>query len=75
MSNVTFIDQTTDANRTEREAVILEVYQPNLNPFGPVIEENNIIHKPNRSTPVVPFGPLDQTPLWTPRGINGPIVS
>jgi PKD repeat protein len=35
--------------------------------FSNVVVDNNIFHQPNTKTPQEPFGPLSDTPLWTPR--------
>ena len=56
---------------------------PNPHPRGPVVYENNIVHTPNIADPnglsgfdeaSTQSGPLDDTPLWAPREIFGPIA-
>ncbi len=89
VTGVTFIDHCSPANRGGRGVELLSLFDPrnpdpNPHPRGPVVYENNIVHTPNIADPnglsgfdeaSTQSGPLDDTPLWAPREIFGPIVS
>ncbi|MGB3828051.1 MAG: hypothetical protein WA962_04675, partial [Ornithinimicrobium sp.] len=89
VTGVTLIDHRSAANRSNQGTELLSLFDPqspdpNPYPRGPVVYENNIIHTPNISDPnglsgfdeaSTQSGPLDDTPLWAPREIFGPIVS
>lgn len=67
--NCTYIYLKTDAQCVgwPADPLVLRYEQGGASAFNVLIEENNILHKPNTGTPVTPFAPLTEKTLFAHR--------